>query len=105
MINSELEFLIEFPKDRNDLYIVFELFTFDNLFKLLLKDGFEHDEACDFMIANCSFSAVVFQERIHNKRYRRIRTKDVLNAEEASSKAKLIADFLEIINSEKAPGS
>jgi hypothetical protein len=94
---ESLLFLNEFPKAKNDLYIVFEMYTFDNLFKLLLKSGFDHEEAREFMIANCNFSALVFQDRIHNQAYRKISTKNILNPEESSRKAKLVADLLEII--------
>lgn len=95
--NESLSFLNEFPQDKNDLFIVFELYTFDNLFKLLLKGNFDHEEACDFMIANCNFSALVFQDRIHNQAYKKISTKNILSPEESSRKAKLIADMMEII--------
>ncbi|MFQ5751057.1 MAG: hypothetical protein ACE5HI_03595 [bacterium] len=98
MMKKELKFLNEFPKDKGGNYIVYELFTFDNLFRLLLNDGFNHYEAIEFMIATCSFSAVIFQERIFNNKYLDLNNKDVLSAEEASVKAKLISDLLEIKN-------
>jgi len=91
-------FLKEFPKNQEGLYIVYELFTFDNLFKLIMSQGFTNKETLYFMLANCSFSSVVFQERIHNKKYNLLNTKNVLSPEEASVKAKLIYDLLEIYN-------
>ena len=78
---NDLNFLREFPKDRNGLYIVYELYTFDNLFRLLLKNGFEHEDAMYFILANCSLSALVFQERIHNKGYKKLSAKDAQPAE------------------------
>ena len=94
---SRLESLKYFPRDQNDLFIVFELYTFDNMFRLLLKEGFDHEEAMNFMLAECSFSALVFQERIHNKKYRRLRAKGALSPEDAALKARLISDILSII--------
>ena len=67
-MKSDLKFLRKFPKDHNDLYIVYELYTFDNLFRLLLKSGFDHEEALLFILGHASLSAYVFQERIHNKK-------------------------------------
>ena len=90
------EFLKEFPQNREGLYIVYELFTFDNLFRLILNAGFTHDETMDFMISNCSFSALMFQERIHNEKFYSLNVVDVLSADEASVKAKFIADLIDI---------
>jgi hypothetical protein len=75
------------------MYIVFDLYTFDNMFCLLLKEGFDHEEVMDFMMAECSFSAVVFQERIHNRKCRRLRAKDAVNSEDAALKARMIYDL------------
>ncbi len=95
-MNNTFGFLKEFPKNQVGLYIVYELFTFDNLFKLILNSGFNHDDALDFMLANCSFSALVFQERIHNKKYYLLNAKVVLSPSEAAIKAKLISDLLDL---------
>jgi len=64
-MEEDLSFLEEFPEDGDGLYIVYELYTFDNLFRLLLKSGFDHEGSLNFILYNCSLSAVVFQERIH----------------------------------------
>lgn len=90
------EFLKEFPQNREGLYIVYELFTFDNLFRLILDAGFNHDETMNFMISNCSFSALIFQERIHNNKFYLLNVIDVLSPAEASLKAKLISDLIDI---------
>lgn len=89
-----MRFLKHFPKDDDGLYIIYELYSFDNFFRLLLKNKLDHEEAMDFMISSCSFSALVFQERIHNKKYLKLSIKDVLPSELAASKAKLIYDIL-----------
>jgi len=95
-MGSELEFLEEFPKDSNGLYIVYELFTFDNLFQLLLKEGFDHEEALCFILGNCSLSAVPFQERIHNKRYKRLSAEDALDPYLAAHKARLLYHLMNL---------
>ena len=59
-------------------YEVFDRFTFDYLFKKLLKDGYDHEEAKDIIINNCAFSALVLQERIHNKYYLQINEDDYI---------------------------
>ncbi|PIR41862.1 MAG: hypothetical protein COV30_01580 [Candidatus Yanofskybacteria bacterium CG10_big_fil_rev_8_21_14_0_10_37_15] len=89
-----MRFLEHFPKDDNGLYIIYELYSFDNFFRLLLKNKLDHEEAMDFMVSDCSFSALVFQERIHNKKYLKLSVKDTLPSELAASKAKLIYDTL-----------
>lgn len=89
-----MHFLEKFPKDRNGLYIVYELYTFDNLFRLLLKNNFDHEEALCFILSNCSLSALVFQEGIHNKRYKKLSAEDALPADLATHKARLIYDLI-----------
>lgn len=95
-MNHDLKFLRKFPKDDTGLYIVYDLYTFDNLFRLLLKSDMEHDEALDFVIGNCSLSGIVFQERIHNKGYEKISSADALPPVEAASKARFIHDMMEM---------
>jgi len=93
---NNLDFLKKFPKDRNGLYIVYELYTFDNLFRLLLKKGFDHKDALCFILTNCSLSAIVFQERIHNKRYKKLSGKDAKSPKLAAHKAQLIYELIGI---------
>ncbi len=87
---DDLRFLKKFPKDQNGLYIVYDLYTFDNLFRLLLVKDFDHEDALCFILGNCSLSAVVFQERIHNKKYKRLTADDAVSADLAACKAQLI---------------
>ena len=96
-MKERLDFLRKFPRERNGLYIVYELYTFDNLFRLLLKENFEHQEALYFVIANCSLSAVVFQERIHNMGYAKLLAEDALPPDEAACKAQFIYDLMTCI--------
>jgi hypothetical protein len=41
-------------------------------------------------------SAYVFQERLHNKKYRKLSADDVLSPDEAARRAKVIYDMMEI---------
>jgi hypothetical protein len=93
-VKENLDFLEVFPKDRNGLYIVYEVYTFDNLFRLLLKNEFDHEESLGFILCNCALSALVFQERIHNKRYRKLSAKDALTPDLAACKAWLIYELM-----------
>jgi len=95
-MKDDLEFLKEFPKNENDMYIVYDRFTFDNLFRLLLQADFDHEDALYFMLANCSMSALVFQERLHNKKYKKLSAEDALPVDEAARRAKVIYDLVQI---------
>jgi hypothetical protein len=102
-MTEELDFLMKFPKDKKSgMYIVYELYTFDNLFRLLLKNNFDYEEALDFVLFNCSLSALVFQERIHNEAYEKLSAEDALPADLATSKAQLIYDLMSICEEEKS---
>jgi hypothetical protein len=90
-----LSFLREFPKEPNGLYIVYDCFTFDNLFRLLLKSDLDHEEALSFILAKCSLSAYVFQDRIHNEAYQEISAEEALSPDLAAYRAELVYDLLE----------
>ena len=77
--------------------MLYEMHSFDNFFRLLLKHRFDHKNALYSIFANCALSAVVFQERIHNKAYLKLRGKDALSPRLASIKAMLIFDILQCI--------
>ena len=89
-MEQNLRFLKKFPKDESGMYIVYELFTFDNLFRLLLKADYDHEDALAFIMAFCSLSVLVFQERIHNNKYKKLQAKDALPPGLAAHKAQLI---------------
>jgi len=95
-MKSNMLFLRKFPKDAGGLHIVYEPYTFDNMFRLLLKSGMCSESVLSYMVAHCSLSAVVFQDRIHNKRYRELSVEDVLPPDEASRKARLIHDLMDV---------
>lgn len=69
------EHLEDYIKDHPEVY---DRFTFDNLFRILLSNDFDHEEALDFILCNCSLSTIVFQERIYNKYYLDISTGEVM---------------------------
>jgi len=48
---------------------VFDRFTFDYLFKRLLADGYDNEEAKDIILYNCALSTLVTQERFDNDYY------------------------------------
>ena len=90
-----MKFLKYFPKNSEGSYMVYELYSFDNFFRLLLKHGFNHNDALYYIFAKCALSAVVFQERIHNKAYLKLRGEDAPSSRLASIKAMLIFDILQ----------
>jgi len=47
-------------------------FTFDNLFRKFLQEKYSREEAKEILTNNYSLSALVFQERIDNKFYKKI---------------------------------
>jgi len=64
------------PRYIEDNYEVYDRFTFDYLFKRLLADGYDHEEAKDIIMYNCALSVLVLQERIHNEYYLEISADD-----------------------------
>ena len=57
----------------------YDRFTFDNIFKYLLSEDFTHEEAKDYIIYNCSLSAIIFEERIENGFYKKININDSIS--------------------------
>ncbi len=68
-----------FKKGSKELYKVYDRFSFDKIFRLLLKNGYEHEEALDFILCDCALSALVFQERIYNKYYLNLSHEDIIS--------------------------
>jgi len=58
--------------------------------------GEDTEDALMFMLADCSMSAIVFQERIHNERYLELSAEDLLPEDEAARRAKVIHDLSQI---------
>ena len=95
-MKEQCDFLSKIPKEKNGLFMVYELFTFYNFFRLLLKSGLDNEEALRFILTKSSLSAYVFQEVIHNEKYKTITTEGVLPADQAFCRAQLIHDLLSI---------
>ncbi len=72
-----------------DMIICYDLFTFDALFRVLLRNGYDHEEALMYVIANCDMSALVFQDRTHNNYYEKIKVDEEFSP-----------DLLKLINKE-----
>ncbi|GAI72771.1 unnamed protein product [marine sediment metagenome] len=69
------EYLPDYIKEN---YNVFDRFKFDYLFKRLLADGYDHEEAKDIIMYNCALSALVLQERMHNEYYLEMSASDTI---------------------------
>lgn len=67
------EYLPDYIRDN---YEVFDRFTFDYLFKRLLADGFDNEEAKDTILYNCVLSTLVMQERLYSEYYLEITVDD-----------------------------
>ncbi len=67
------EYLPHYIKEH---YEVFDRFTFDYLFKRLLADSYDSEEAKDLILYNCALSTLVMQERIYNEYYLEISVSD-----------------------------
>lgn len=77
MLNKQLS--KNFKKNSDGMYEIFDRFSFDNLFRLLLKQDFDHEEASNFILCNCALSDLVFQERIYNKYYLKLSTQNTIS--------------------------
>jgi len=75
----EQHLLENLKKNSEGLYEVYDRFSFDNLFRLLLNSGFEDEDALNFILCNCSLSALIFQERIYNKYYLNLSTENTVS--------------------------
>ena len=69
------EYLPDYIKEN---YEVFDRFTFDYLFKKLLADGYDNEEAKDMILYNCALSTLVMQERLYNEYFWEISVDDII---------------------------
>jgi hypothetical protein len=60
----------------NKNYKVFDRFIFDYLFKRLLADGYDNEQAKDVILFNCEVSLLVIQERLDNGYYLEMKVDD-----------------------------
>jgi len=74
-----LEEILKFERTEEGLVKLYDRFSFDQLFRLLLISGYEREEALNFILCNCALSALVFQERIYNCYYLNIQVDEVIS--------------------------
>jgi len=65
--------LLDYIKEN---YEVYDRFTFDKLFKTLLAEGYDNEQAKDIILYNCALSLLVMQERLYNKYYLKMKATD-----------------------------
>lgn len=75
--------------------ICYDRFTFDRIFRFLLNNDFDHEDAKDLILNNCTLSALVLQERIHNRFYKRIKAEEEISGDLLAWKNKIAEDNLE----------
>lgn len=59
----------------------YDRFSFDKVFRFLLSNDYSHEEAKDLILLHCTLSAIIFQERIDNKFYQKIKVSDTISAD------------------------
>jgi hypothetical protein len=72
-MESKLEQILQKYIEINDR------FTFDKLFRDLLRSGYDYDESKDIMLYCCNLSALVVQERIENRYYLQISEQETIS--------------------------
>ena len=72
-----MKFLKHFGKTDDGRIIVYDKYTFDSLFSLLLNENYSHEDALSFIVTECDLNAIVFQECIHNKAYLKLEAKEI----------------------------
>ena len=82
-----MEFLAHFGKSKDGKIIVFDVFTFNNLFALLLNKEFNHQNALTYILAECNLNAYAFQQCIHNKAYLKL-TSSSIDFQEAGKRSR-----------------
>ena len=85
------EYLPDYVKEN---YEVFDRFTFDYLFKRLLADGYDNEEAKDIIFHNCALSLLVIHERIHNEYYLEISVDDEIAPDLMALKEEILTKML-----------
>ena len=91
-MEETVDFLEDYVKDN---YQVFDRFTFDYLFKRLLADGYDNEEAKDIILYNCALSTLVTQERLDNEYYLEISVQDEIAPDLAELKREIACQIIE----------
>jgi len=75
---NEDELIYKFLKKHEEC---FDRFTFDKVFRFLLSQDFDAEEAKDIMLDHCQLSPLVAQERIENRFYKKISTEEEISSD------------------------
>jgi len=75
-------------------YEVYDRFTFDDLFKRLLADGYDPEEAKDIILYNCALSTLVTQERLDNECYLEISADQMISPDLAELREEIANEIL-----------
>jgi hypothetical protein len=75
---NEDESIYQFLEKHIECY---DRFTFDEVFRFLLSQDFEAEEAKETILVLCQLSALVYQERIENKFYKKISTEEEISSD------------------------
>ncbi len=59
----------------------YDRFTFDRIFKILLLNDYSNEESKDLILFNCAVSSIIFQERIDNNFYKKIKVEDLISTD------------------------
>jgi len=87
--------ILKFEITKEGLVKLYDRFSFDELFRLLLINGFEREQALNFILWNCALSALVFQERIHNGYYQNIRVDEVISPDLLQLKGQCLIEVIQ----------
>lgn len=90
-MDEEIE---EFLKEHE---ICYDRFTFDKIFRFLLKNDFDHEEAKDVIMYNCSLSALVLQERVYNNYFYKMEVDEDISQDLLALKNEMANDSLKKI--------
>jgi hypothetical protein len=80
--------------------ICYDRFTFDKIFRFLLNNNFDHEGAKDLILHNCRLSALVLQERIHNRFYKKIKVDEEMSTDLSPWSDQVMKDHLKKIITE-----
>lgn len=56
-------------------------FSFDDVFRRLLAEGYDNDEAMQYILDNYSLGLIVMQERVENNFYEQINQSDKISSD------------------------
>lgn len=84
-------------KNSQGVYTIYSVYSFDVLYDQLLRKEFDKDEAIDYILANCSLSGNVFQDRIFEQDNLPERKEESFLSESIIVRCQLEQDILECL--------